>query len=612
MFVSHSSFSLPFRVGLSENGWTNDNQCLKWLETCFIPQARERAGNPDKPILLFVDGHGSHVTREMIELARQHNVHIVRLPPHTTHMLQPLDVGCFGLLQRKWIERCERYVETFGFGIPRRDVVREYFIARKASFTAKIIKAAWKRTGLYPFNPNIFTNRDFAPSHTTSTKAHVPPSFPAASTSQVTLDDIPPLHTLDEGNDEEVDNGMDIDPSDDGWTSPDESEAEHGGGIEDEDEDEIEGEDEDEEDESPEEERVILIDSEEEAEEERVVLIEGEEAEGNARERSAEVDDGPDSDKENEQELTVSSNQTPDRPTWNVPSIPSPKRPQTERIDRRWPLSKQLEVSERNRAMFEEAHMEESKQRQLYQTHCLLAAQEIGILRNQLYARKETPKRQRLHCPQVTHLTGEEAMAAYEKQREAEEEDERVAQAKAAEKAAVAEETQKRRAEHAKLGPAVRFEGKLTTKKKGDLEDIAVVLGLPLPKENAKELLSRITSHFDANDTLKSDPRFVGMFSRRVRKSKKVPARPAQPRTPSPPAFPVPSHEHPPPQPLYTFAGLSRQHTINFSSTPHPQAPYPHPHPPGFEVEPQAGPSSQALNHTHYPPNFSYSYPYFQ
>ena len=48
----------------------------------------------ERPALLILDGRKSHTNNlEVILLARQHNVHIVRRPPHCSHRLLPLDVS---------------------------------------------------------------------------------------------------------------------------------------------------------------------------------------------------------------------------------------------------------------------------------------------------------------------------------------------------------------------------------------------------------------------------------------------------------------------------------------------------------------------------------------
>jgi hypothetical protein len=141
---------------------------MKWLEKCFIPQAEKR-NISGKLILLLCDGHHSHETLEMRELADQSNVVLFKIPPHTTHRLQPLDVGIFGPLQRVWQKQCLQVLDETGLGIMQPHLVREYMKARTVSLKENVILSAWKKTGIRPFNPQIFTDEDFRPSFVSST-----------------------------------------------------------------------------------------------------------------------------------------------------------------------------------------------------------------------------------------------------------------------------------------------------------------------------------------------------------------------------------------------------------------------------------------------------------
>lgn len=116
----------------------------------------------------------------MIELARKCWVHLFCLPPHTTHKLQPLDVGIFGPLQRAWKKNCEEFTADRGRGITKPEFIKEYIKVRDQTFTPELITAAWRKTGLYPFNPDVFTELDYSPSQLTSTEVHYPPSFPTS------------------------------------------------------------------------------------------------------------------------------------------------------------------------------------------------------------------------------------------------------------------------------------------------------------------------------------------------------------------------------------------------------------------------------------------------
>ena len=84
----------------SPNGYIDEELFLKWFKNFFIPET-----NHLRPTLLVLDGHGSHGTNtthlsfELISLAKEENIHILLLPPHTTNILQPLDVGVFQSLK---------------------------------------------------------------------------------------------------------------------------------------------------------------------------------------------------------------------------------------------------------------------------------------------------------------------------------------------------------------------------------------------------------------------------------------------------------------------------------------------------------------------------------
>jgi hypothetical protein len=80
----------------SANGWTCDSLGLQWLQKVFNPATKAKAGRGWR--LLIVDGHSSHVNMSFINWAYQNRIIVHILLAHTTHRLQPLDVGLFNLL----------------------------------------------------------------------------------------------------------------------------------------------------------------------------------------------------------------------------------------------------------------------------------------------------------------------------------------------------------------------------------------------------------------------------------------------------------------------------------------------------------------------------------
>ena len=55
-----------------------------------------------KPVVLFLDGHGSHLSYSTAKLAKDNNIIFMCLPPNTSFALQPLDVGFFKPAKQLW------------------------------------------------------------------------------------------------------------------------------------------------------------------------------------------------------------------------------------------------------------------------------------------------------------------------------------------------------------------------------------------------------------------------------------------------------------------------------------------------------------------------------
>ena len=78
----------------STEEWTDDKIALTWLKTIFIPQTMSQKEGEKR--LLIIDGHGSHATDEFMFECFYNGIHVLWLPPHSSHVTQPLDVTVFG------------------------------------------------------------------------------------------------------------------------------------------------------------------------------------------------------------------------------------------------------------------------------------------------------------------------------------------------------------------------------------------------------------------------------------------------------------------------------------------------------------------------------------
>lgn len=93
--------------GMSDKGWTDQELFYYWMTKLFIPNI-----SIARPVLLMVDGHSSHYEPETIEMAAKEGIVVFCLPPHTTHLSQPLDVSFFGPLKKYWSAECHAYTQN--------------------------------------------------------------------------------------------------------------------------------------------------------------------------------------------------------------------------------------------------------------------------------------------------------------------------------------------------------------------------------------------------------------------------------------------------------------------------------------------------------------------
>jgi len=72
----------------------------------FEEISRDRMSKPSDYRLLILDGHGSHMTMKFFEKCHQNRIVLAVFPPHSTHRLQPLDIGIVPAVRDGLLEDC--------------------------------------------------------------------------------------------------------------------------------------------------------------------------------------------------------------------------------------------------------------------------------------------------------------------------------------------------------------------------------------------------------------------------------------------------------------------------------------------------------------------------
>lgn len=63
------------------------------------------------PVLLIIDGHSSHISLEIFQLAKENEIEILCLPPHTTREFQSLDKCVFKQLKTEYNKACMQFLK---------------------------------------------------------------------------------------------------------------------------------------------------------------------------------------------------------------------------------------------------------------------------------------------------------------------------------------------------------------------------------------------------------------------------------------------------------------------------------------------------------------------
>ena len=164
----------------SDKGYMTDKLAIEWLQA-FDMATKERA--QCQPRFLLMDGHRTHYSLKMIRYAVENNIIMISYPRHSTHLLQPLDVCLFSPLQRAYSKAVAEHLKKTRTGVTRPLFWGFFARARREAYTVQNIKAAWRKAGVVPYNPDNVLNQlpaTTAPAATATTATLNPPINPKA------------------------------------------------------------------------------------------------------------------------------------------------------------------------------------------------------------------------------------------------------------------------------------------------------------------------------------------------------------------------------------------------------------------------------------------------
>ncbi|KAJ4154502.1 hypothetical protein NW754_16771 [Fusarium falciforme] len=137
-------------IATSPNGWTDNELGLEWLKH-FDRYTKTRSVGRYR--LLILDGHESHHSLEFEKYCQANKIVTLFMPPHSSHLLQPLDVGYFSLLKRAYGREIEHLMRCSITHVSKTEFFPAFYAAFQATMTEKNIKAAFRGAGIIPLDP---------------------------------------------------------------------------------------------------------------------------------------------------------------------------------------------------------------------------------------------------------------------------------------------------------------------------------------------------------------------------------------------------------------------------------------------------------------------------
>ena len=188
-----------------ESGWMTKENFPEALHH-FLKQMGVSTENRQ---LLIFDNHGSHTTFEVVKMARERGVTIVTLPAHCTHRMQPLDVSVMFSFKTYYAEEVRLWHLAYpGRTLSIHDLSKLVKIAFGRAFTIPNVMKGFEKSGIWPPNPNVFSETNFMmalpterpepameiePQPSTSATEHQPNTSGALEESDAILRSIRPL-----------------------------------------------------------------------------------------------------------------------------------------------------------------------------------------------------------------------------------------------------------------------------------------------------------------------------------------------------------------------------------------------------------------------------------
>jgi hypothetical protein len=109
--------------------------------------------------MLVLDGHESHVNAEFDDYCKENNIITLCLPPHSSHLTQPLDVGCYSVLKTMYGAEISLFIKARITHITKPEFFLAFMAAFRRTFTQENVLGGFLGSGLIPYDPHTVLSK---------------------------------------------------------------------------------------------------------------------------------------------------------------------------------------------------------------------------------------------------------------------------------------------------------------------------------------------------------------------------------------------------------------------------------------------------------------------
>ncbi|EED20088.1 conserved hypothetical protein [Talaromyces stipitatus ATCC 10500] len=139
-------------LAISPNGYISDELAAEWL--MHFDRSTEEEENKGYRLLLM-HNCGAHLTWQFLDYCQRHRIICYSFPPHTTHILQPLNGVLFQQYKHFHGRAVNRQTRLGGQSYDKSDFLHGLHKVRLQAFTRRTIKAGFRNAGIYPYDPKV-------------------------------------------------------------------------------------------------------------------------------------------------------------------------------------------------------------------------------------------------------------------------------------------------------------------------------------------------------------------------------------------------------------------------------------------------------------------------